>query len=421
MNTTRPIRISHIQEYLNRDEKVIPFLFKKYHGYNEEQIEQLLKELSDANIKILKNCTRAYIDLKLTTQKEAPVQEKPKAVIKTQKMLSGEDISMRGTDFYWRDLFTADALNHRNDYSDYVWSIRDKWADELSRALRGGGCSACQRNAMRRKYIGILTQHALQAPIPTKDNHISPYLIPTARTGNILFFIAAAYAYAKDNDLQLLIPWDANNEIRALQQLLADAAIQPTPTGKNETIVYSYTSQAHKYAPIPENLGPGALRGHFQNEQYFSKYKDDIKKLYKNLTSAKQEGTLGIHIRLTDYRHHVTKPFMDYRTYIGKAIAKLPMDKVKKLIVYSDEPYNALNIVKSIDIPKHIEIELDNNNTIDGLRRMSSMQYLIACASTYSWWAAWLGDHDVVTVPTPWLHDPTIDYEGVYCPGWIRV
>lgn len=421
MNTLRPVRIDHIKDYLNRDINVLPFLFKKYHGSSEEQISTMLQTMSESHVKILENCVRSYVEIKLAKQDIPEIKEKPKANIKTPRMLSGEDISMRGTDFYWRDLFTAEALNHRADYSDYVWSIRDKWADELGRLMHNGGCTSCQRNALMRKYIGILTQNALTAPIPAADKHVSPYLIPTARTGNILFFIATAYAYAKANNLQLCIPWDANEEIRALQPLLAASKIQATPSGKNEPIVFSYTTQAHTYNAIPKELPSGSIRGHFQNERYFSDYKEDIRKLYKNLTSEQQEGTLGIHIRLTDYRSHVTKPFLDYRTYIGKALKKIPMDKVKNLIIFSDEPITALNMVKTLDIPKSIKIEVDGNDTLSALRRMTGMQYLITSASSYSWWGAWLGDHDIVTVPTPWLHDPTIDYEGVYCEGWIRI
>lgn len=164
MRRERPIRIDHIEDFLSQNINGLPFVFKKYHKASEEQIKQLLQELSQEELQVLQVCTRNFIDRKLHSIKYSTTEQETSPIVyqSIQDKITGDKESDKGTDLYWKDLFTPKALSHREDYSDYVWNIRETWVRELKRVSNAGGCSSCKQNALVRKYSGMLLNHALE-------------------------------------------------------------------------------------------------------------------------------------------------------------------------------------------------------------------------------------------------------------------
>jgi len=126
------------------------------------------------------------------------------------------------------------------------------------------------------------------------------------------------------------------------------------------------------------------IRGYFQSEQYFDNIKDEMKSIsrfgeFYDIRRRIKEGGFdtAIHVRRSDY---LTNPvnYVLPETYYREAKEIL---ESKKVIVFSDDPdYSDWN---SID-PIHDMIA------------MSCFPKIITANSSYSWWAAWLSDAQVV-------------------------
>jgi hypothetical protein len=129
-------------------------------------------------------------------------------------------------------------------------------------------------------------------------------------------------------------------------------------------------------------------------------------------------GVIAIHVRRGDYvsnptarRHHGLLPV----DYYERAIAQLKLRcDISRLEIFSDDPLWCERDLK-FEFPKSVmPMSMD---PIQDLWRMSHYEGLIIANSSFSWWAAWLSQAEVVA-PAQWTTAGT----SVYIPRhWVRV
>jgi hypothetical protein len=62
-------------------------------------------------------------------------------------------------------------------------------------------------------------------------------------------------------------------------------------------------------------------------------------------------------------------------------------------------------------------------DALDEMLLMSRAPALVTANSSFSWWAAWLGDRPgrPVVAPRPWFDDPSIDARDLLPPHWLTL
>lgn len=180
------------------------------------------------------------------------------------------------------------------------------------------------------------------------------------------------------------------------------------------------------------------LHGCWQSEQYFSSYRDDIRKLFAFREKPSLENgqlldrigsskSIAIHIRRGDY---VTNPknraiyaacSLDYyQRATAYLIDRLGHENVQAFL-FSDDPDW---VQDNLDIPIRKTVVRHNSDTpTEDLRLMSSCEHHILANSTFSWWGAWLAFHpnQLVVAPRVWYHGrPRVD-DSIVPSTWVRM
>ncbi len=146
---------------------------------------------------------------------------------------------------------------------------------------------------------------------------------------------------------------------------------------------------------------------YLQDSKYFEKYSEEIKKLFGENVGYNKN--VSIHVRRGDY---VDNPFyvdLMKTDYYQKA---MKLFKGRKFIVFSDNP----SWCKEQEIFK--DCFFAEGNEIDDFNRMASCDGHIIANSSFSWWAAFIGQGTVVA-PKAWYSD---GIERTKCPeNWVRI
>ena len=245
-----------------------------------------------------------------------------------------------------------------------------------------------------------------------KTKVIIPQFIGNTRFCNWLFLIAACYAHAKRNNYELQIP----NTFELLNKIVPTTEIPLSNT--------FYIEETYNYTPIPKHI-TGYISGFFQSSKHFNDYKDEIKELYKELIAEKKmEGVAGIHIRLGDYLEHDWRYKSPDKTFIERALGFLS-PHIKRLIIFSDEPEKARKLVESCCIANQFTISCSNDmgevDEIHDIYFMTACEELIMSCSSFSWWAAYLGENKKVIVDKKWYNDNELIETDIYEDTWIKI
>jgi hypothetical protein len=129
-------------------------------------------------------------------------------------------------------------------------------------------------------------------------------------------------------------------------------------------------------------------------------------------------GVCGIHVRRGDYLKfpdiHPTQPI----EYYNQAMELIP---AKKFLIFSDDVSWCRQNFKGdrFTVTDEASMEVD-------FRMMTACNYFIIANSSFSWWAAWLSEHEdkVVVSPKKWFgkeiekSSPIID---LIPPEWIKI
>lgn len=157
------------------------------------------------------------------------------------------------------------------------------------------------------------------------------------------------------------------------------------------------------------------LFGYFQSPRYFESIADSLRAELKGLLAAavhppdtiikrlESPASVAVHVRRGDYLNHPVFRVCDmvyYRESIRKMRARLPG---ARFFIFSDDPEWCRNEFPDAD-QEVIDSGIAGTNPLHDLHLMSLASHHITANSTYSWWAAWLGDKpgQQVIMPERW-------------------
>ena len=182
---------------------------------------------------------------------------------------------------------------------------------------------------------------------------------------------------------------------------------------------YNYNEEIHK------NCNDWvSLVGFFQSEKYFKnveetirsdfEFKDEIAIPCKEMMDGLGEDrVIGLHVRRSDYLTNPNHNFVGM-DYYEEALSKFPDDVT--VIVFSDDPQWCHE--QPLFSGDRFMISENENGYIDQCLMGMCSDFIIA-NSTFSWWAAWLGNRGKVIAPKNWFPPgDDKDTSDVYCDGW---
>lgn len=159
-----------------------------------------------------------------------------------------------------------------------------------------------------------------------------------------------------------------------------------------------------------------------QDEKYFEKYKDDIKKMFSVGINPNALPFVAIHRRLTDYvgnsfyvdlGHHEHEKLED--NYFVRAMAEFPN---ATFYVFSDDIETAK---KEPMFQGDNFMFSDGKNALNDMNNMASCQGFIGSNSSFSWWAAYLSGAEKKIFPRQWFADPNNEQFIGLLPEWKRI
>ena len=247
-----------------------------------------------------------------------------------------------------------------------------------------------------------------------KNKYVIPKFVSNSRFGNWLFLIAACYSHCLRNGYDLRIPY----EKPLLNKLIVEKFNSPQYIDSTDKPTFNETT--YHYSPIPKDH-VGFISGFFQSSKYFSDFEKEIKELFGELISEnKTENTAAIHVRMGDYLKFSYRYKSPTKDFIEKAISKLSPN-ISKLVVCSDEIYKAIELVKSCKGAEKLTIIPRHGNEIEDIRTLTSCEEFIMSCSSFSWWAAYLGNHKKVIVDKKWYNDNQLKEDDIYEKSWIKI
>lgn len=177
---------------------------------------------------------------------------------------------------------------------------------------------------------------------------------------------------------------------------------------------------AYLYAQVRDGLLPDV---YLQDEKYFSKYADEIKKLFGEGIGYLSQ--VGVHIRRAgnpldpNDPKYSENPFyvkLCDGDYYERAMAMFPNEK---FLVFSDDPTWCLEKFKD-----NLNVQvMDKGNEVDDFNLLASCKGIIGANSSFSWWAAFLNPNPDAKIVFPskehWYKDGV---ERTICPlVWVRI
>ena len=166
-----------------------------------------------------------------------------------------------------------------------------------------------------------------------------------------------------------------------------------------------------------------SLYGFFQTEKYFKNVEDIIRKdfTFKDeilepcddmMQGVLEDGkVVGLHIRRQDFLTNPNHQFVGL-DYYKRALSQFPDDI--NVIVFSDDPKWCHE--QSLFEDDRFMVSENDSGYVD-MCLMSMCTDFIISNSTFSWWAAWLGNKGKVIAPKNWFPDDK-DTSDLYCDGW---
>lgn len=257
--------------------------------------------------------------------------------------------------------------------------------------------------------------------------------------GNNLFQLLAGYSLSRKNGVDICVPdtWEyrdvfKKNYFRSIPKSVIENHI------KSE---YNEPSFSYQEIPYQENLN---LNGYFQSEKYFKE--TNVKELLEpkleiknsiletfNLQLDKPYDEIfayhkvtAIHVRQGDYKNfpHVFCN-LSQTDYYQTAIERLD-DYTDYFLVFSNDiPYckKFLKGDKFIFSESDQEKSQGNKSSVHDLYLMSMCNNFIVANSSFSWWAAYLGDSlkKKVIAPKNWFMNNLHDTRDLLPESWIQI
>jgi hypothetical protein len=169
------------------------------------------------------------------------------------------------------------------------------------------------------------------------------------------------------------------------------------------------------YSRLEKLTNRDVLVGYFQSYRYLTnKSKNEIKELtpkFPTPTYLKIKNrligirTLVIHVRLGDYLNEPGIGVLK-RKYYESALNSVELDKVDKVLIFTDSPDKVMDYLPSLE---NLSVEIITNelSSVETISLMSHGNQYIISNSTFSWWAASMSASSgiAVTAPSPWFEN----------------
>jgi hypothetical protein len=247
--------------------------------------------------------------------------------------------------------------------------------------------------------------------------------------GNYLFQISAAYAVSIRDNKELKIDISDIAIVHSPLELYSNNIFRNISFGYIDHFEYIQQTNDRpiSYINIPKINGNLKLDGYYQNENYFKQYRHNILNLFeiddstKNYLTEKYsdiqfENTCSIHVRRGNYveRQH----FHPLQTieYYKKSISIIG-EKTLFLIFSDDIEWCKINL----DFIEN-KIFISGNLDYHDLYLMSMCNHNIIANSSFSWWGAWLNNHEdkKIIYPSFWFNNGP-DSSQIGCENWIKI
>jgi len=236
------------------------------------------------------------------------------------------------------------------------------------------------------------------------------------RLGNQMFQVASTIGIARRLGYQVGFPkwenYDAKERFGSAEDISVGdwfPAFKNYPTIDPEPFYEYFIPWGFHGFGIPDGV---SLVGHMQSELYFEHCADEIRELFVMENQVRHDYT-AVHIRLGDYGgdYHPICHSSYYREAI-KAIEGPYM-------VFSDDRWKASDILDSV-LPR--ETIYHAGDTRDAFVQMKGCKSHIIANSTFSWWAAWLANGEVVA-PKQWFGPKAsqLETKDIYPKQWIVI
>ncbi len=209
------------------------------------------------------------------------------------------------------------------------------------------------------------------------------------------------------------------------------------PPGEDVPLGCTYRESGFGYDPGVLRQEPGScLFGYFQSWRYLEPVADRLRCHLGDLVEMRRErleayfaplddpSAVVLHVRRGDYLHVGAEGYhglAGYRFYRDALATLRRMGFDGPVHLFSDDVATArrelggLGEIRSVDSPS-----LD---ALDEMLLMSRAPALVTANSSFSWWAAWLGDRAdrPVVAPRPWFDEPSIDARDLLPPHWLTL
>ena len=164
-----------------------------------------------------------------------------------------------------------------------------------------------------------------------------------------------------------------------------------------------------------------SLQGYFQSEKYFKHIENEIREDFtfkkevfdpcKEMVSS-VDNPIALHVRRTDYVANSTNHPLCTLNYYKAALKNF--NDERNVIVFSDDPEWCHQ--QQLFSDDRFIISENTDNRVD-LCLMSLCKDFIIANSSFSWWAAWLGNRGKVIAPQKWFPDDK-NTNDLYCETW---
>ena len=242
--------------------------------------------------------------------------------------------------------------------------------------------------------------------------------------GNQMFQIAATFAAAKRYGASFFLSGSQQPVYKVFD---LEGLIEPRSGARRQLHEFG------TYDPIIPGVGLNNVRGYRQSYKYFHEYRDQVRSLFtvrQQLVDAVRSRLprhyVAIHVRRGDYLKvplYAVCGTGYYRAAIEScATAKLPVivcTDDRKWVAESKE-LGGYGLSPPVEgVPSYITDFIT----------LIFADYCVIANSTFSWWAAYLGNAKAVFLPSQWYNEKDWRVRGLrlshptdFCvPGWIRL
>lgn len=164
--------------------------------------------------------------------------------------------------------------------------------------------------------------------------------------------------------------------------------------------------------------------GYWQSEKYFAPLaREDVKLAFMFPNPPVMEihsPTIALHVRRQDYvglQHFHGLPTLDYYREAVKQIRA--RDWVDRVMVFSDDiDWCTQNLPRDFHFVR-------GTTKYEDMQLMSECDHIVTANSSFSWWAAWLGERPgrIVVTPKRWFSNDAMEAttEDLIPKRWLRV